>query len=142
MSEELPERRFIYAGKRLTTKGALVHTWLPDGARPEDDAVRIFPKAKGMVIGGIYTLQADDTHYVASSPSYTGDRVDDDAIALLESRHRAESTRHAQAALEKNHARQSELSELCQPLRELVRKQIGWNNRAALIAAITAEVSR
>lgn len=141
MTEELPEHRFIYAGKRVTTKGALVHAWLPEEASPDNDEVRIFTKAKGTVVGGIYTIRSDDSHYMAGSVSYTGDRADEDTVRLLESRHRAESTRHAQAALEKNHARQSEISELCKPLRELVRKQIGWSNRAALIASITAEIS-
>jgi hypothetical protein len=60
----------------------------------------------------------------------------------MESRDRVDGSSHALQALERNHARQSEIKELCTPLRELVGKQVGWANRTALIHYITSEISR
>jgi hypothetical protein len=143
--DEVSTRRFVYAGRRLTVKGQLVHAWLPEELAfegYEEEALRLFPKAKGAVIGGVYTIEASDTTYQPSSVSYTGDRTDDATRLRMEAVDRIDGTHHAGKALERNHARQSEIKELCAPLRELVGRQVGWANRAALIQFITSEITR
>lgn len=144
MSEEetITERRFVYAGRRRTTTNKLVHSWLPEGASVEADDVRLFAKAKGTVIGGIYTIEAGDTTYSPGSVRFTGERADRDTTLAFEALDRVAGTAHSQEALERNAARNSEIKELCAPLRELVRKQVGWQNRAALLAYITSEIGR
>jgi hypothetical protein len=144
MSEltELSESRFVYAGRRLTSKNTLVHAWLPEGASAEHDEIRLFTKAKGLFVGGIYTIRTSDAEYIPSSVTFTGDEATHDVTTILEARAYADGVIHARLALERNAARRSEIKELCAPLRELVAKQIGWDRRAALLAYITAEISR
>lgn len=142
MTEDFTEQRFIYAGKRMTTTKKLCFCWLPETDDPSDDHLRLFPKARGGTIGGIYTIKVNQESYLPNSVTFTGDRVDGEVAVLLEAQDRADGVRHANITLERNAARQSELKELCAPLRALVHKQVGWANRAALIAYITSEVSR
>lgn len=132
-------RRFVYAGRLLTTKKALCHTWLE---ADDPERVRLLPKAKATVIGGIYTIDVDGDQYYPGSVAFTGERVEPEEVAALEAAAHAEGVRHAQAALEKNMARESELKALCAPLRALVGKQVGWANRSALLAYITTEIGR
>lgn len=143
MSDEgLVAKTFVYAGKRLTVKGQLVHAWIPEGQGTNENEVRPFPKAKGTVIGGKYTIEVNKDSYKPTSVTYTGERAHEDIRADLDAADRANSVTHARQALERNHARESEIKELCQPLREIVGRQVGWANRAALIAYITSEISR
>jgi hypothetical protein len=141
MSDNLTEQRFVYAGKRFTTSKKLVYYWVPEDDPLGEDG-RLLPKGKGSIIGGIYTIQVNDDSYLPSSVSWTGDRVDRDTALVLEARDHADGVRHAEITLERSAARTSELKELCAPLRELVGKQVGWANRAALVAYITSEVTR
>jgi hypothetical protein len=138
---DLTPQRFIYGGKRMTVAKKLIPYWLPEDD-PDGEDGRLLPKAKGTVIGGIYSIKVNGDSYVPNSVTFTGDRVDRDTALLLESHDHADGVRHAEATLERNAARTSELKELCAPLRALVGKQVGWNNRAALINYILSEITR
>lgn len=137
---ELVEQRFIYAGRRLTTDKKLVFAWLAEGDVDKD--LRIFPKAKGSVIGGIYTIKVNEDSYVPRSVTYTGDRADRELALQFEAEDRIDGVKHSTITLERNNARTSEIKELCAPLRELVGKQVGWAARAALLSYITSEIGR
>jgi hypothetical protein len=138
---DLVEQRFIYAGRRLSQK-KLVYCWLSEGDESIDSNLRLFPKAKGSVIGGIYTIKVSADSYVPASVTYTGDRADRTVAVAFEATDRADGVSHSTVTLERNDARTSEIKELCAPLRELVGKQVGWSSRAALLAYITSEISR
>lgn len=143
MTEEAVEQRFVYAGKRCTTKHTLVCSWLPEGADVEADDVRLFPKSKGSVIGGIYTIKVvGDTSYLPNSVTFTGERATPDVVLAFEARDHRDGVIHTTRTLERNASRTSPIKELCGPLRELVGKQVGWANRAALLAYINSEISR
>lgn len=139
---ELTPQRFIYAGKRITVDKKLVSCWIPEDGVWDESNVRLFPKAKAGVIGGIYTIMVTEDSYLPSSVSYSGENVDRDIRLQLEARDRADGSQHALTTLERNAARKSELKELCAPLRELVGRQVGWASRAALLSYITSEIGR
>lgn len=142
MTETEPQR-YVYAGKVLTATNTLVHAWLPED-QLDEGKLKLFTKAKGSVIGGVYRIDVDSdgTTYVPGSVTYLAERVDRDIVIELEARSRADGVQHARRLMERNDARSSEIRELCEPLRDVVKRQVGWANRSAMIAFITAEITR
>ena len=138
--------RYIYMGRRLIGD-KLTPAWARESKLPGVDDLATMPmtrlpKVKGSVVGGIYTVDEQGDSYFPASASYTGEIVSDDIRTVLEATAHAAEVRASKKALERNHARQDVLKDLCAPLREVVGKQVGYGNRAAVIAYITTEISR
>lgn len=143
-----------YAGRRYTTKGKLMHAWAIDGYNDDQDPtdVALFAKASGSVIGGIYTCHGTIDRTATGevigvtlnrdSLTYTGERIpNEETILAWRTATMTDSTRDERAKLERNHARNNEVRALCQPLRQLLDKQVGYARRAALLAVILSELN-
>jgi len=145
--DKFTEETWVYAGQReAVRRGKLNHAWVPDMEHP--DTLAHFVKVKGRVVGGIYTVKAErgddgSPATVYGTPVYTGERIED-VSQLLEwqAQQAAASTSVESWRRQDVDAKNDEFKDLCAPLRDLVRKQIGTARRAGLIAAIIAEVTR
>jgi hypothetical protein len=142
------KREMTYIGRRLATSGKLLHFWMPDG--DVDDAGGYRKQLVPAAIGTVYEFTFSDDGSVFTGGEKRPVRVrhllDDEsqreAVELwtVADRHAAIADEDAKRA--KNEARENELSKLCEPLRDLMRKQIGSARRASLLAAVIEEITR
>lgn len=134
-------RRFVYAGKRRSGK-SLVPVWLPEGAEPVEANMVAYTKAKGHLIGGIYEILVSENGdtYRPTSVSFVEPGSDHELTLMFEADDRSAGVRHRLSQLERS--QDSQIKDLCAPLRELVNKQVGWANRAALMSYIASEITR
>lgn len=129
---------WTYIGKRISTKHKPIDVWLD-----ESGETRLFDKVKGDSPGARYTVTLDDSGALftggANSPRYVDMHPDVDLRAEWAAEERIALVHHESQQRAKRES-SNELSTLCAPLRDMMRKQIGHTRRAALLAAIIEEV--
>ena len=141
---ERTTERWVCAGRRMSTKGAVLHAWyqLDDVER---EHLLAYAKVKG-VAGGIYDVEVardGDACVVYGDPSYV-ESLDHDNPERIEweARERVDLTLIEQRRMEKNARSDSSLAELVAPLREQYAKQVGYARKAAVLAVVTELITR
>ncbi|MDP3889850.1 hypothetical protein [Nocardioides sp.] len=109
----------VYAGRRLSSKGKIIHEW------HLDDRELYFDKVKGTAIGGRYEVQADmegdGVTLYGGTLSYAGEKISDtDQIALWQAEDQHARTIATQQAAERRHGKSTELDAALAPLLQLV----------------------
>jgi hypothetical protein len=132
-----------YIGRRAAKGNATAYVFVADGDAEGEE--RWYKKSLGArIVGGRYSIEERANGAVlANTLTFIEKHSDEDKVAEWVATDRADAVRLEQVRLAKRVERDDdEFTALCAPLRALVEKQVGWARRAALIAAITAEVSR
>lgn len=141
-NEEGTKETWTCMGRRLRN-GKVFYAW-DDG---QGGDTRYFQKLKGQP-GRRYTVtvyERDDEGAlsVSQSNAYVDSLdVDDPKRIEWEAIERSDMTQGAIDSIEKRDKGVSALAELCAPLHDLYRKQVGPSRRAAFLAVVTEMVTR
>jgi hypothetical protein len=126
---------FVYAGRRMGTKGYLLDEVYPLKADGTLDTVRLYKGDRAeRVVGGVYT----GTHfsptlcYGISVARYTGTKYTKDRPQLVEweSKSQAAKTELAAQRLAKDDRKQTVIEEAMMPLREMYRSALSRGDYA------------
>lgn len=123
--QETHQLTIVYAGARQSSKAKPNHLWVVGEHLDDESSTLAFQKlGPGCVIGGVYTVEADDpdgSRVYPTSAEYVGRKVDDpERVAAWEALDRAARDAHARAAAERKAARDSELEFALKPAQRIV----------------------
>lgn len=139
--EEGTKETWTCMGRRLRN-GKVFYAW-DDG---QGGDTRYFQKLKGQP-GRRYTVtvydRTDDGLSVSQANTYVGSLDADDSKRIeWEALERSDMAQKEVESIEKRDKDHSALADLCAPLHDLYRKQVGPSRRAAFLAVVTEMVTR
>ena len=138
-TERITER-WTCMGRRLMRGDKVYYAWLEPGGETYH-----YAKVRGRP-GRTYdasVARTDENVTVYGEPQYVETLpADDPRLVAWEAEERTALTRLERIRIQRNDEREHRLDELAAPLRELYRKQVGPDRRAAFLAALTELVTR
>lgn len=124
-----------YAGRRVQAgTGVLRHLWLEDNGTEH-----YYGKLRGQVVGGIYTVEADEKFAVyPDTLKFTGASLDNDEWRAAD---KVAQTQTEMQRLERKYAKDDSFDKAMEPLRELYRAQRTYAQRSAFTAMVLASMA-
>ena len=143
MSDETPTEteEWLCMGRRAVTGNKLRYAWLDPTGRE-----LLYAKVKG-IVGRRYSVEVDrsdpETMTVYGGATYVDSlAIDDPRRVEWEAIERSDMAEIERDRIEAKDAKESALADLCAPLHELYRKQVGPHRRAAFLAVVTEMITR
>jgi hypothetical protein len=135
----------IYAGQRLNDD-KLIHAWIDSG---QGNKLRLFDKAVGYAIGGVYACvgfrNGDDLSIYstgAERPHFKHQIEDEEQAAIWKLQDADAKSRYHRAVLAARLAKDGSLRSMLLPLRRIIHKRSAWAEREAFVQVLATELRR